>query len=227
MGCGHQTSFWKDVWLGECSLKIQFPRLFKICQDQEISVQAAAATNWELSYRRCFGEAEMEWRELMAKLEAVILTKVDDKVCWKLEHSGKFTTRSMYRFITYAGVTDVQMMEIWKAKIPLKVQIFLWMAWHDRIQTVQQLRRNWDKAQVCKFCGQEESVDHLLFKCPVAVAIWCWVRDSLGWNGYPTSISSLTIVGRVGGVKKCYGESWRPWGGRCGRLEMILYFLIL
>ena len=100
VGCGHQTSFWKDVWLGECSLKIQFPRLFKICQDQEIYVQAAAATNWELSYRRCFGEAEMEWRELMAKLEAVILTKVDDKVCWKLEHSGKFTTRSMYRVIS-------------------------------------------------------------------------------------------------------------------------------
>ena len=174
-----------------------------------------------------------EWRELMAKLEAVILTEMDDKVCWKLEHSGQFTTRSMYRFITYPGVTDVQMMEIWKAKILLKVQIFLWMAWHDRIQTVQQLRRrNWDKAQVCKFCGQEESVDHLLFKCPVAVAIWCWVRDSLGWNGCPTSISSFQNLltsnsGEGRGVKKCYGGSWRPWVGRCGRLEMILYFLIL
>jgi len=54
-----------------------------------------------VSYRRCFGEAEMEeWRELMAKLEAVILTEMDDKVCWKLEHSGKFTTRSMYRVIS-------------------------------------------------------------------------------------------------------------------------------
>lgn len=52
VGCGQQTRFWKDVWLGECSLKIQFPRLFKICHDQEISVQAAAATNWGLSYRR-------------------------------------------------------------------------------------------------------------------------------------------------------------------------------
>jgi hypothetical protein len=41
----------------------------------------------------------------------------------------------MYRSITFAGVIDVEMMEIWSAKIPLKVKIFLWMAWHDRIQT--------------------------------------------------------------------------------------------
>jgi hypothetical protein len=66
------------------------------------------------------------------------------------------------------------------------------MAWHDRIQTVQQLRkRKWDKAQVCKFCEQEESVDHLLFQCPIAIATWCWIRDSLGWHGCPSSISSF------------------------------------
>jgi len=69
-----------------------------MCPDQDMSVQAAAAINWGTSYRRCFGEVEMEeWGELMAKLETACLT--------------------------YAGVIDVQM-EIWKAKIPLKVQNF-------------------------------------------------------------------------------------------------------
>lgn len=86
----------------------------------------------------------------------------------------------------------MEMMEIWSAKIQLKVKIFLWMAWHDRIQMVQQLRRrNWDGARTCKFCDLEESVDHLLFQCPIAVATWCWVRDSLGWPKIPTSISSF------------------------------------
>jgi hypothetical protein len=60
----------------------------------------------------------------MAKLEGVSLT-----------------TRSPHRFITSAGVTDVKPMGIWNAKILLKVQIFLWMAWHDRIPTAQQLRK--------------------------------------------------------------------------------------
>ena len=82
-----------------------------------------------------------EWRELMAKLEMVNLTDLEDKITWKLEKSGKYTTRSMYRYFTFAGVIDIRMMEIWKSKIPLKVQIFLWMAWHDRIQTTQQLKK--------------------------------------------------------------------------------------
>lgn len=124
IGNGEQTRFWKDVWLDECPLKVSYPNLFKICHDQDISVLTAGELNWNLSYRRCFGVSEMEeWRELMAKLGRINLTALEDKVIWKLEKSGKFSTRSMYRYITFAGVVDVRMMEIWNSKIPLKVQI--------------------------------------------------------------------------------------------------------
>lgn len=64
----------------------------------------------------------------MKMLERVKLSEGSDKVVWKLENSEKFTTRSLYGLITFGGVRDTRMMEIWKAKIPLKVQIFLWMA---------------------------------------------------------------------------------------------------
>lgn len=33
----------------------------------------------------------MEWDDLMTKLGTVDLTATDDKVVWKLEHSGKFS----------------------------------------------------------------------------------------------------------------------------------------
>ena len=129
-----------------------------------------------------------------------MLTEGADKVVWKLEKSGKFTTRSVYRFITFGGVIDLRMMEIWRAKISLKLKIFPWMAWHDRIQTAQQLkRRNWDGSKRCKYCGLEESADHLLFQCPAAMVTWCWVRDSLGWPKIPTSIISYQDLGREGG----------------------------
>jgi len=123
-------------------------------------------------------------REKMGKLEFVQLSDEDDGVSWKLEQSGKFSTISIYR-LTFGGLIDTRMMEFWNTKIPLKVQIFLWMASHDRIHTTQQLkRRNWvgsnDCSKDCKFCLKEESVEHLLFKCPIAVTLWCWVRDSLG-----------------------------------------------
>jgi hypothetical protein len=187
-------------------------------------VSSAGELSWSLSYRRKFGEVEMEeWKVLMSLLENVRLDDSRDMVCWKLERSGKFSTRSMYRFITFAGVIDVEMMEIWSAKIPLKVKIFLWMAWHDRIQTVQQLRRrNWDGACSCKFCDAEESVNHLLFQCPIAVATWCWVRDSLGWTRIPTSILSfqnlLSASGGVEGKMKLWwvmaAVGWALWKTR-------------
>lgn len=190
---GRQTRFWKDVWLDECPLSVSFPRIFRVCRDRDISVALAGVSDWNLSIRRAFGETEMkEWSELREKLAAVNLSDEDDGVTWKLEPSGKFTSRSTYRQITFGGVVDVRMMAIWNAKIPLKVQIFLWMAWHNRIQTTDQLRRrNWEGSKDCSFCLKEENVDHLLFQCPIALAIWCWVRDSLNWVKIPVSVKSF------------------------------------
>jgi len=163
-------------------------------------VEEASRRQWRLDYIRNFGDKEIEeWLEMRGKLEGVVLTEGADKVVWKLEKSGKFTTRSVYKFITFGGVIDLRMMEIWRAKISLKLKIFLWMAWHDRIQTAQQLkRRNWDGSKRCKYCGLEESADHLLFQCPTAMVTWCWVRDSLGWPKIPTSIISYQDLGREG-----------------------------
>lgn len=59
---GKQTRFWKDVWLEECPLLVCFPKIYKICHDQDISVQFSGEADWNLSCRRCFGAAEMvEW----------------------------------------------------------------------------------------------------------------------------------------------------------------------
>jgi len=44
------------------------------------------------------GKEMAEWRELMSKLECVILTKEVDILIWKLVTLGKFTTRGMYRY---------------------------------------------------------------------------------------------------------------------------------
>jgi len=35
---GSQTSFWEDVWLGDCALKTQFLNLFNFSSDPYVSV---------------------------------------------------------------------------------------------------------------------------------------------------------------------------------------------
>ena len=87
----------------------------------------------------------------MDALEAVQLNEGRDETLWLLESKKRYTTKSLYRMMTFGGVRDPMMIEIWKCKVPLKIQIFLWMVFHDRIQSAFQLRkRKWGGPIECK-----------------------------------------------------------------------------
>jgi hypothetical protein len=59
-------------------------------------------------------------------LARVTLHEGDDQLSWALEKNEK------YKALTFKGVTDSMLKDIWKGRIPLKIQIFLWMVSHDR-----------------------------------------------------------------------------------------------
>ena len=45
----------------------------------------------------------------------------------------------------------MDLIDIWNCRVPLKIQIFLWMVYHDRIQSVVQLKkRRWAGEVNCK-----------------------------------------------------------------------------
>ena len=48
-----------------------------------------------------------------------------DKPKWKFTKSGKFIVKSLYNKISSAGV-DRSFKHLWKAKLPLKIKIWLW-----------------------------------------------------------------------------------------------------
>jgi hypothetical protein len=89
------------------------------------------------------------------------------------------------------------MTEIWKSRLPLKIKIFLWMLWHDRVLTREQMKiRKWKGSEKCKYCGKLETRNHLFFNCVITQVIWVWVRISLRWPERPTSVQSLeTMIG--------------------------------
>lgn len=82
-----------------------------------------------------------KWRELMQILEQVNLKEGGYQIVWDLEKSGKFTTKSLYRLITHREEVDLRIQRLWEKKLPLKMKIFLWMLWHDRVQTGEQLKK--------------------------------------------------------------------------------------
>lgn len=111
---------------------------------------------------------------------------------WALEPSGKFSSKSLYRLMVNPGEVDTRMRDMWEVKMPLKIKVFLWMLWHDRVQTGEQLKiRKSKHSEFCKYCGRLETRDHLFFNCHISQLVWVWVRVSLRWGQRPISLTNF------------------------------------
>jgi hypothetical protein len=52
--------------------------------------------------------------------------------------------------------------KIWKAQIPLKIKVFMWLLTQNAILTKDNMiKRNWQGDQHCRFCDKEENLMHL------------------------------------------------------------------
>ena len=93
-----------------------------------------------------------------------------DRLCWDLNGSGKFDTRSFYHKIRNVAPSIFP----WKVKVPKRVAFFMWTTTHDQILTLNNfMLRGRPLANSCCLCRcNAESVDHLLLFCPIAHYLW-------------------------------------------------------
>jgi hypothetical protein len=75
---GVQTRFEEDSWLGDCPLKIQFPKLYGIARYPDLEVSRCKVNNeWNIEFRRQFNAAQLEeWERLLEILEQVTLVEI-------------------------------------------------------------------------------------------------------------------------------------------------------
>jgi hypothetical protein len=186
VGKWDKTKFWHDVWLGECPLRIRFHKLFSICQQQKWEV-ARVLRDGEinLSFRRNFEEEILEWGEPERELGEVQLNTEEHTMRWALTKHGQFTTAYLYRHCSFSGVFDIRMDDLWQSKLPLKIKKFVWLVFRNIVQTVDNLRRKqWNGSKECQWCNEDESVNHMVFICPLARYVWAIVRDGMRWDGW-------------------------------------------
>jgi hypothetical protein len=70
---------------------------------------------------------------------------------------------------------------VWKAKIPLKIKIFLWYLRNGVVLTKDNLvKRQWKGCTKCCFCAKHETIQHLFFDCPMATLMWWSVCFAFG-----------------------------------------------
>jgi hypothetical protein len=159
-----------------------FPHLFEICNHKEWTVEKVLRNgNINLIFRRAFGKAEeLEWEDLVEIVERVNLSQQTDSVSWIFEKSGEFSTTTLYKELSFPGVVNVWVMNIWRPSLSFKIKIFLCQICNDKVQFVDQLKKtNWVGPIECKLCGQMETTEHIYIQCVVTSFCWNVIRDVL------------------------------------------------
>jgi hypothetical protein len=99
-----------------------------------------------------------QWDALLGALQDSHINKSNDFVSWVLEKSGRYTTKSMYRYILHREVLNIRMRKMWKSKLPMKLKIFMWLVFQGRVQAGVVLGgMKWKGDTRCVVCGVPET----------------------------------------------------------------------
>ena len=111
---------------------------------------------------------------------------------------------------------------LWKAAIPLKIKIFLWQLFRDRLPSSNNIAiRHGPSDGTCALCGAHEDANHIFFNFHLARFAWSAVRETFAQNWNPHTASDLRGIllaqrgsfGRV--LWRCIGAMcWSLWTTR-------------
>ncbi|XP_048552628.1 uncharacterized protein LOC125532726 [Triticum urartu] len=194
VGTGSSTLFWFDRWLGDTPLAARFPGLFDIAVDPRISVESALIDLGRLAFHRPFGPPEVAaWDALLQDIALLPIDVADtpDAISWRLNPSGRFSTKSLYAAIAPSTAPEPFSL-IWDIRLPLKISIFLWQWIRGRLPSgVEVCKRNGPGDGMCPMCGTVEDANHIFFLCSTAQFLCSCFRETVGGQWCNTNFSDL------------------------------------
>jgi hypothetical protein len=190
---GTQIRFWKDTWIGNSTLKEQYPNLYNIARRRNSTVaDVLNSIPFNMSFRRALvGHNLYSWNSLVLRSVNIHLNDNEDVFKWSLTTSGQLTVRSMYNTILNENIMPNNRF-LWRTKLPLKVKIFLWFMFKGVILTKDNLiKRNWHGTESYCFCNNKETIQHLFFDCVLARFVWRTIELTFGLNP-PMSVGHIS-----------------------------------
>jgi len=102
---GNHIRFWEDKWLGNHTLREQYPALFNIVRKKHATIASVFdRVPLNVSFRRTLtGHIRTLWHDLVARISHVLLNYNVDVFRWNLNQSGMFTVSSMYNALISNG----------------------------------------------------------------------------------------------------------------------------
>ncbi|GAU20544.1 hypothetical protein TSUD_131020 [Trifolium subterraneum] len=198
VGGGRGSLFWLDPWLEDSPLSRSFSRLYDLVVDKNILVADMFEDGWGVGgeawkwRRRLFAWEEDLVAGCIARLANVSLqVGVPDSWVCQLHNSGCYSVKTTYSYLTASETRLNENFDkfLWLRSVPLKVNIFVWRLFLDRLPTKTNLLRrgSLDAANVyCPtLCGKTEDLNHLFFQCDVYGRLWLMISQ---WMGVSTAL---------------------------------------
>jgi len=152
-----------------------------------------------------------------------------------LETSKVFSVRSVYKFLTAQPPTATPMpvSSLWHKDVPLKVVMFAWRLFWDRLPTKDNLFRrgvlDQNSLECVAGCGSVESSAHLFLHCNVSGSVWHLIYGWLGISAaapqfLPDHFIHFSFLGGSGKVCQSilqviwFATIWKIWKERNNRL---------
>jgi hypothetical protein len=123
-------------------------------------------------------------RECVEQLSLVVSqVGVTDRWIWKLHSSHRYTIKIDYNLLTTSevGVDDHFNHVLWLKQILLKVNIFIWRLFLNRLATKKNMFRtnilDYNDSLCTATCGMVENQDRLFFICAFYNQLWLLISS--------------------------------------------------
>ena len=222
IGNGERTRFWLDVWVGDSTLKLLCPRLFRISNMPNGVVAAfgfweGLHWEWQFSWIRSFRpQDQVEWQVLISQLQRVVFEpKEADSFIWTPDKSGVYSVKSFYFEMAKNTMFNSQspLKGFWRGLVPYRIEIFVWFATLGKLNTRSKLvRLGIIPAENihCVLCGAEaEESNHLFIHCAFSSEIWRWWLGlwEVSW-AFPNNVRDLFVQWRAPFGDKFFKKIW-------------------
>ncbi|GJX32988.1 RNA-directed DNA polymerase, eukaryota, reverse transcriptase zinc-binding domain protein [Tanacetum coccineum] len=128
MGNGVDIRFWEDKWRGDNTFQSDFPRMYALETQKNISVALKLSHDDLLcSFRRAprAGAEELQYIQLVKIMEGITLFDSKDRWRWSLEGCGEFTVASVRNLLDANSLPVVSSKTRWIKVVSIKVNIQL------------------------------------------------------------------------------------------------------
>ena len=138
VGSGRTTLFWVDNWLDGQAISDLAPTLFaavnKRVRSRLTVAEAMHDRQWVRGIQGVLSvTAIAEYLQLWSRLDNVQLQPAqDDQRIWPWTNNGQYSAKSAYLMLHQGSATFPGHKLIWQTWAPLKVKIFLWLAFRQR-----------------------------------------------------------------------------------------------